>query len=663
MSLKKYFSKLYPVILYILKIHLLAILIFSIIRAILLISNLQNVENVETEYIVNAFTLGLFVDNIVVSFTSVLPIIFSGVICIFANTFKKIFQYGYNAYFIILYTLFFGLAIADIPYFNYFFKHIDNTILDWMQFDGEGYSMILSESSYYKYYALFFIIILVFSFFVILFSKAWRKYELDEIKNYKAEIFKYIIVFLALATFCFWGVRRKFGMMRPITPWTTHLSPSSFANALTTNTVYNYILSFIAVDYKDKEIDFAPSIEKSIELLKQDFKNKDFSNTVSPISRIIKTEGEEVKANIVIVLMESMSSYYLTQTPHLTPFLNELKEKSYYFENFYSVATHTNQGIFSTLYGFPSFFDRVIMDDRVASGYNKSPLCEGLPVLLKEKGYTHSFFVSHDKSYNNMDMFLYKNGYGLDQIHSAENYPKSKILTGWGVCDDYLFEYATNIFNKQSKELFFGTIMTISNHPDYYVPQEFMHISKNKIERAVYFADHSIMQFMENAKKEDWYKNTIFLFVGDHGSLEGSLLYEMPLTLNHVPMMIFSPLFEDKAQTFSSMGTQADIFPTIMGLLNIEYENNSMGIDLLKEKRPYAVFSNDDKLGCIDQQYLYCYNTISRQEYLYDYKKQDSKNIAQEKPLAFDSIRNYAAATVRLSNYLLDNNMSKNNKR
>lgn len=299
------------------------------------------------------------------------------------------------------------------------------------------------------------------------------------------------------------------------------------------------------------------------------------------------------------------------------------------------------------------------MDDRIASGYNKSPFGEGLPVFLKEKGYDLSFFISHDKSYNNMDMFLLKNGYDLNQIYSDEDYPKSKIVSSWGVSDDFLFEYATDILSNKKEQPFFGTILTISNHPEYYVPKEFMHISKIDSERAVYFADHSIKQFLENAAKEDWFNNTVFLFVGDHGRLEGGQQYEIPLSLNHVPMLIYSPLFEDKAQTMSELGTQADIFPTIMGLLNIEYENNTLGIDLFKEKRPYAVFSTDDKLGCINEEYLYCYNTISRLEYLYDYKKSDSKNIASEKVLAFDSIRNYASATVKVTNYLLNNDLTR----
>lgn len=662
MDLKKYFSRLYPIILYILKIHITSLIIFATIRATLLITNIHNIGEADYKYIVKAFYLGFFIDNIVASFISLFPIIFSGVISFFSDTYKKAFQYGYNIYFIVIYTLFFGLSISDIPYFNYFYKHIDSSILDWLKNDTEGYKMIINETGYYKFYLMFILIISIFTICVIYFSRVWRNYQSYKPHSNKYEFLKYIILFVFFATLCFMGLRRKYGFMYPITHWTTHLSPSSFANALSTNAIYNYGLGLTTIKHKDKEITFGPSLDESIELLKQDFKNKEFIESTSPISRMIRTEGDQLIANVVIVLMESMSSYYITETPHLTPYLNQLKDKSYYFDNFFSVSTHTSQGAFSILYGFPAFFQRIITENRPESGYTQAPLCEGLPTLLNEKGYLSSYFMSHVKSYNNMDMFFYKNGYDTNQLYSLVDYPISKVKTTWGVSDDYLFEYATNIFNSQKDKPFFGTIMTISNHPEYYVPEEFKTISNKEHERAVYFADHSIGEFMENAQKLDWYNNTIFLFVGDHGRLEGNQLFEMPLSLNHVPMIIYSPLFEGRAKTISTLGSQIDIFPTIMGLLNIEYENNSMGIDLFKEERPYVVFTNDDKLACLSHDYLYCYNTISELEFLYDYKGRSPLNIASKQPFVLDSMRNYASATVKVTNYILNNNLARRNK-
>lgn len=261
-----------------------------------------------------------------------------------------------------------------------------------------------------------------------------------------------------------------------------------------------------------------------------------------------------------------------------------------------------------------------------------------------------------------MDMFFSLNGYEMKNLHSRENYPPSEYVSPWGVNDGYLFKYAANTLGNNDGQPFFGGILTISNHPDYIIPDEFKYVSKNDSEQAVFYSDQCIKQFMDDAAKHDWFDNTIFVFVADHGRLEGQALYEMPLSFNHVPLIIYSPLFEDAPKVIDTYGGQIDIFPTVMGLLNMDYENNSLGIDLMKETRPYAVFSSDDKLGCIDDNFLYCYNTLSKQEYLYDYKANNSQNVASVHKEAFDSMRVYASATVQVTNYLLTNQLLRKKK-
>lgn len=661
MNYRKYFTKLYPILKYILKIHLLALVILSLLRLVLLLSNLQNIENIETSLVTHAFHLGFFFDNIGVSVIAILPIL--AAICIaFFDSYKSIFLKLFNCYYIFSYIVLFGFSVANIPYFNYFFRHLDIGIVNWLSHDTEGFSMIFTEISYYKYFLLFFIIVISFSICIVLFGKQWNNYKIHIEKNRKVGCIKFILLSFILFIVTYSGIARKYDIARPILLWTAYLSPSSFANELTTSPVYNTLVSIITPKYKDKELNHLLSVEDSFNLLKKDFSSQDFIPDVSPICRKIVTNGQEIKANVIMVLMESMSTYYLNETPQLTPFLNKLKNTSYYFENIYSPGTHTNQGIFASLYGIAGLFDKVIMDDRVMGGTDHLPLCEGLPMNLNTKGYTSYFFVSHDKSYNNTDMFLYKNGYEIKNIYAKEDYPESEYVNYWGVSDGYLLGYAIKKFNQEKDSPFFGTIMTISNHPEYVVPKEFESISQDKSEQVVYYADYCIKRFMEDAAKQEWYDNTIFVFVGDHGKILGKQLFEIPLSLNHIPLMIYSPLFSDMPKTFANFGTQIDIFPTVMGLLNMEYDNNSLGIDLLKEKRPYAVFTTDEKLGCINEHYLYCYNTLSKQEFMYDYKKSNITDLATMDKNAFDSIRNYAAATVQATNYLLKNELTRRNE-
>jgi len=717
---KNYFGNLYPVLSYLLKTQLLVLGILSIIRYILLSTNLQNIEGVEASSVRGAFMLGFFLDNITVSYVTLPPLIGAFLVAFIDKT--KILRYCYNIYCIIAYSIVFGFTISDIPYFAYFFKHIDVSALDWLKHDTDGINMLLTESSYYKYYLLFFVIVLSFSALIIYFSKIWKKTA--PVKNTGFRNIKFAVLAITLGFICYLGIFKKYipeeewfdslnfykyylllliiigiiaiasiyyskiwernreriikskivqyvipvflivitplliaikdNKMRPILDWTPYMNENSFINELTISPLYYYIFSITSPKEENKNINFVTD-EEAIDIIRKDFANQNFETEISPICRKAIPDKAPLNANVIIVLMESMSDYYLNETK-LTPYLNELIGKSIYFNNFYSPGTHTNQGVFSTLYGNPAFFSRIITDDRAWISTEPTPLCDGLPVNLSKEGYLSQFFIPHEKSYNNMDMFLYKNGYDLKNIYSSENYPAGTNANRWGVPDNFLFDFFLKTIKTAEKQPFFSTIMTITNHPEYVVPDEFMKISEEPSERTVYYADYCIRQFMDKASKEDWYDNTIFVFVGDHGKLLGKQELEMPLSLNHIPLIIYSPLFTPKV--VENAGTQIDIFPTIMGLLNIEYQNNSLGIDLLVEKRQYAVFTSDDKLGCTDGQYLYCYNTLSGQEVLYDYKA-GNKNIKESHPEIFQNMREYASAMVQTTNYLYKNRLTK----
>ena len=53
---------------------------------------------------------------------------------------------------------------------------------------------------------------------------------------------------------------------------------------------------------------------------------------------------------------------------------------------------------------------------------------------------------------------------------------------------------------------------------------------------------------------------------------------------------------------------------TLLGMLRINYIQNNLGIDLLKEERPCMFFSADNMLGVKDTKHFYIYDTESKQD-------------------------------------------------
>jgi phosphoglycerol transferase MdoB-like AlkP superfamily enzyme len=259
-----------------------------------------------------------------------------------------------------------------------------------------------------------------------------------------------------------------------------------------------------------------------------------------------------------------------------------------------------------------------------------------------------------------MNSFLYENGF--DRIYSQYDYPKEKIVNNFGVQDDYLFSYGLERLNEAGEKdnPFFAVFLTVSNHKPYVIPEEFKNRADTDDKRITGFVDKAVKDFMESAAEPAWYNHTIFVFLGDHGKSFGAGKYDMQLTFNHIPLIIYSPSFDDAPRQFAQFGGQIDVFPTVMGLLNIPYINNSLGVDLLKDpKRPCMYFVNDNRLGCINENYLYVRNLTTKTDILYDLHSSGSENIIQQESKASDALKKYAVSMMVTADYLIKNNQTK----
>lgn len=653
--LQSYLYNLIPNLKYILKIQVTALVFLTMLRLFFLLFNTKYLVDTSWDVIVEAFFIGFHFDNLVATIITLPILCLSLVVSVFKRQFKPV-RYFYNTYYAIIYFIVFGFSVSDIPYYQYFLKHIDISIKTWMQFGGhETYNMLYTESSYFKYYFLFFA---VFILFILCIKQISRQLKNNIIVQSKKNKKLDVLCVLILLFLCGISVSRKYGK-EALTLKTSYFSSNFFVNELSINSVYYFFRSLARPVYQEKMYLEYVSLDEAINIVKQDLQPHSFIENISPVARHIIPQGDEIRANVVIVLMESMSSQYITKMPELTPNLNSLIDKSYYFENIYSSGTHTNQGIFATLYGFPAFLDKNITDNRGINRNNQInehlPVCEGFPFYLENKGYTSSFYISHSKTFDNLDVFLSKNGIVASSLFSIDNYPQENIVNTWGVDDCYLFEFAIKQFNQQEKPFFAG-IMTITNHPPYTIPNNLKAIGSSPEEQAVYTADHCIGNFLEEASKQDWYSNTIFVFVGDHGRIIGNNPYGINLPYNQIPLIIYSPLLENVPQKISKYGGQIDVLPTVMGILNFEYVNNSLGIDLLKYDRGYTVFSSDVKLATIDNESLYLFDNITNTENVISL---DNDRLSEREIIQVEELRKRSMASFIVTNHILKHRLSR----
>jgi phosphoglycerol transferase MdoB-like AlkP superfamily enzyme len=126
----------------------------------------------------------------------------------------------------------------------------------------------------------------------------------------------------------------------------------------------------------------------------------------------------------------------------------------------------------------------------------------------------------------------------------------------------------------------------------------------------VKYADYAIGRLIEDARKEPWFKDTVFVFVADHcaGSAGKTAL---PVKKYEIPLLVYSPRHVKPGRVDRLMG-QIDVAPTVLGLLNMSYTTDFFGHDILKadgagantHSPDRAFISTYQKLGYIEDDRL-----------------------------------------------------------
>jgi len=607
--------KVKPSIFIIIKTYLLVLFSFFVFRLVLFVANIDkiNLSEVSTLTIIKAFLMGLRFDVVISGYIIFIPALTLSIFEIFnlkLDRIKTIIFY----WIFVLFSISFVICAADIPYFNQFYERFSIGAFEWFDNKGFVFSMIVQEPKYFGYTFLFLAIDVLFFF-------SLRRIFSNKIESKSINIFLNIFLSLFFLSIIFLGIRGRVDKKSPIRVGTAYFSNNSFLNKLGLNPVFTLMRSYL--DSKDPKNSIVRLMDNDMAVRKiRNYLNLEDNAYNSPIAReIIPDTISKTKPNIVIVIMESMTVAKMKRfgnKNNLTPFLDNLSYNSIFFENFYSAGKHTFNGIFSTLFSFPALYRQHTM--KHIREY------EGITSTLLNHGYTTTFFTTHDGQFDNMEGFLRANDF--QNIVSQIDYPFSEIKTTLGVPDDFMFRYSIPYINKlhEKNKPFFVTFMTTSDHGPYYIP-EYFHPKNNEIKlQIVEYADWSLKKLIELASKEDWYKNTIFVFVADHGApLKAK--YDIAMNYFHIPFIIYAPkLLPSKSKTFKNIGSQIDVYPTLMGLLNFKYVNNTLGIDLLKQNRKYAIINDDDKIGIVDTTFLCIMKDYGKNIELYKYKNADKTN-------------------------------------
>lgn len=630
--------------------YLYAIAVFALFRFFLFMLEIDKLntgnENAQLITILKAFVMGTRFDLAISGYIMFLPFVILSVLE-FINRPNSIIKKIIFYYVVVFFSLAFFVCAADIPYFSQFYSRFSVAAFQWIDSPAFVFRMVILEPRYWL--SMIPLIIIIWGF-----HKLLKKPYFKEEETFKPSIkflAQKVLAFLLVATLFFTGVRGRIQSKSPIRVGTAYFSENSFLNQLGLNPNFTLMRSTIS-SKQPKALAIELMDNKNAIKNIQDYFSIENIHPVSPIARkSVNDTLKQMPYNVVVVVMESMSAAKMGRygdPDNLTPFLDSIAKNGYSFDKTYTSGLHTYNGIYSTFFSYPAIYLQHPMIDVKMLRYN------GISNVLKKHDYTTAYFTTHDGQFDNVEGFLTNNDFDL--IITEASYPPDVTISGLGVPDDYMLNFSIPILDELNKKgkPFLATYMTASDHGPYYIPEYFSSDQTDEKKQIIEYADWSIKQFIEEASEHSWFDSTIFVFIADHGAAINPV-YEMPINYYHTPFIVYAP-GKIEPRSFNCIGGQIDVFPTIMGILNLEYTNNTFGIDLINEERPFIYFNGDDKLGVLNEEFLF----ITKQdglEGLYKYTAKDQKNYITENKDMADSMRTYLYSNLQAAQYIMNTNM------
>lgn len=283
--------------------------------------------------------------------------------------------------------------------------------------------------------------------------------------------------------------------------------------------------------------------------------------------------------NLVIVLEESLGATFVESLGGLpvTPELEKLKNDGWWFEHLYATGTRSVRGIEAVVAGFAPTPARSVVKLSLAQ-QNFYTLALG----LGKQGYHTEFVYGGEAHFDNMRGFFTGNGF-QNIVDRSDMQPKFE--GSWGASDEDLFDKSLERLKllHDGGKPFFSLIFSSSNHEPFEFPDgkiELHDKDKQTVNNAVKYADFALGKFIAAARKQDYWKDTVFLIVADHDNrVYGDNL--VPVKKFHIPGLILGADIEPKR--IKQIASQVDLGPTLLSLIGVSSEHPMIGRDFARD--------------------------------------------------------------------------------
>lgn len=647
--------------------------VFSLARVALYWHNIALADTLLRSDVLTSFGIGLRFDLMVVSAFCV-PLLLG-----FFWPASVRLRKGFIIWLSIASSLSIFFCIAELDFYREFHQRLNSLVFEYIRQDPKTViSMLWNGFPLFRYLLLWlFCSWLIFRFYRLL--DCWacaveqKFFPSDRSTPIVWRVFSGVLVLLLLVL----GARGTLREGPPLRWGDAFHGQNLFANHLGLNGIFTLYKATRTGNGKTNKnfwlnampLDKATAITQELLLTPRDTVSDDKALT------LLRThQGNEKiaqryakKPNVVVILMESFSGVYtgaLGNHLGITPSFDRIAQQGLLFTRFFSNGTHTHQGMFATFACFPNLpgYEYLMQEPEGTHKFS------GLPLLLHRDGYQNIYVYNGSFSWDNQEGFF--RNQDVTRFIGRDDFINPVFINPtWGVSDQDMFDRAAVELNKMSSsnKPFFAMLQTLSNHTPYAMPNPLPvppvtdQGLLNDHLTAMRYADWALGQFFQKAEKEPWYKDTIFVLVGDHGFGTNNQVTDIDLLRFRVPMLIIGPHVRDiYGATTDRVATQNDITPTVMGLLGDSFTHQCWGRDVLSvNDQGFALIKpsgNDEIVGFLRNDRIVVKRPNAPAE-LYHY---DAGQNARAELLDDEAQKNQMATTLaafveRATRSLLDN--------
>ena len=574
----------------------------------------------------------------------------------------------FKTYFFIITVAIVLLYAIDFEHFDYLHQRLNASVLNYTE-DAR-----ISMNMVWQTYPVVTLIILVIICAALLYALIIRWFKKMQLSTYRGKGFSKVLIGIIFALVLGIGI---FGRLNqyPLR-WSDAFSfHDDFKANLSLNPVQSFLstLQFRHSTYDLKKVKaYYPMMSQYLGVDKPDSIKLNYKRVFNPAMGA-------ATPNVVIVICESFSAYKSSMWGNplnTTPYFNEMCKQGVFFDRCFTPAYGTARGVWAVITGIP--------DVEYPNTASRNPAAVDEHTIINDySGYDKFYFIGGSLSWANIGGLLTNNIAGL-HMYEQDDY-KANTIDVWGISDKRLFLAANKVL-KNENHPFVAVIQTADNHRPYTIPDEDKNVFKlekyptdtlnkygfqsNDELNAFRYTDFSFETFIEAAKKEKYFNNTIFVFVGDHG-IKGDAGNMLPkawevdgLTQQHVPLLFYSPTLL-KPMRYDKTCSQLDLVPSVTALARVRYTNTTLGKNLFDTARinstrfKNAAFLFDPNLkqiGVVTDEYVYVHSLISGRE---DFRSsKNNEPLPQTPAVAEDekAIKELTQAYYETARYMMLNN-------